>query len=59
MLGLPASAGAPALAETGGLAVTQLMPPCAITLAVYGNYIYACFKLEMHQYLAYTHGKMV
>ena len=28
MLGLPASAGAPALAETGGLAVAQLLPPC-------------------------------
>ena len=27
MLGLPASAGAPALAETGGLAVAQLLPP--------------------------------
>ena len=28
MLGLPASAGAPALAETGGRAVAQLLPPC-------------------------------
>ena len=28
MLGLPASAGAPLLAETGGLAVAQLLPPC-------------------------------
>ena len=27
MLGLPASAGAPALAETGGRAVAQLLPP--------------------------------
>ena len=27
MLGLPASAGAPALAETGSLAVSQLLPP--------------------------------
>ena len=27
MLGLPASAGAPALAETGGLTVAQLLPP--------------------------------
>ena len=30
MLGLPASAGAPALAETSGLAVLQLLPPCLI-----------------------------
>ena len=29
MLGLPASTGAPALAETGGLAVSQLLPPWA------------------------------
>ena len=28
MLGLPARAGAPALAETGGRAVAQLLPPC-------------------------------
>ena len=28
MLGLPASAGAPALAATGGRAVAQLLPPC-------------------------------
>ena len=29
MLGLPASAGAPALAATGGRAVAQLLPPCS------------------------------
>ena len=27
MLGLPASAGAPVVTETGGLAVSQLLPP--------------------------------
>ena len=34
MLGLPASAGAPALAATGGRAVAQLLPPWSVMIPI-------------------------